>query len=311
MRAMNGKVRLAQVACALLLVGCAASSSKPTTMMTAGEAGASAGGAGGGGAGHAGGGTSGGAAGSSTDGGAGSSTGGAAGSTDGAAGSSTDGAAGSSTMTGACGAMFCDDFEASPTFDPQKWMLTVGVNDGTSLTVETNPAMAAHGSRYAHAHLTTTQQGEASITESKTFPALASSIWGRAYLYITVDPAASHTAVVTASANDKAVLEIGMSLGHWQLTRYDPNKEYPDGTTVSYPRNKWACIEWHFSDGGTNLIELYVDGVSAVTYMADGATTPPFTSLKLGIQNHAANPPGNDVYIDDVVIDSSRRNCLP
>jgi hypothetical protein len=208
-----------------------------------------------------------------------------------------------------CGGLFCDDFEASATFDPKKWTLNVGYNAGNTLVVDAT--MPAHGKRAAHAHLVDTEAGFATLQETKTFPALADSLWGRAYFYITVSTTAGHTMVANISAGTKAQLEVGLYLGKWQLTFYDTNGEHPIGSTATFPRNQWTCLEWHFARTGTNLIELYVDGAATMSYASGGATAQSFTSMSLGIENHSSSPPTNDVYVDDVVIDSQRLHCLP
>ncbi len=169
----------------------------------------------------------------------------------------------------------------------------------------------AHGTSAAHAHLVDTTGGFATLRESATFPQLADELWGRAYFYTTVEGGAGHTGFISAFVADARVLEIGQSNGNWQLTYYEPGKEYPAGYNTKIPQSKWVCLEWHFKRSGPKLIEVYTDGALAVDYDASGHQPAALTAVSLGIDNHSPNPPGNDVYLDDIAIDAARIGCLP
>ena len=209
----------------------------------------------------------------------------------------------------ACKALFCEDFEKDTAIDPAKWTVDVGYDPAISMTVEST--MVAHGKNAAHAHLVDTTGGFASLKETVTFPLLADDLWGRAYFYTSVDSGAGHTGFLSAYAGDARVLEVGQSNGAWQLTYYEPGKEFPAGYADKIPQNKWVCLEWHFARTGAHLIEVYIDGAASVTYDTSGHQPPAFTAVGLGMDNHSANPPGNDVYLDDIAIDAARVGCLP
>jgi hypothetical protein len=240
-------------------------------------------------------------------GGASSSSSGAGGTGGGASGSS--GSSGTGGASAACKALFCEDFEGGKDIDPVKWKVDVGYDPGNMLAVDS--AQVAHGSLAAHAHLVDTTGGFATLRESATFPALADELWGRAYFYTTVADGAGHTGFISAFVGDARVLEIGQSNGNWQLTYYEPGKEFPAGYNTKIPQSKWVCLEWHFTRSGPKLIEVYTDGALAVDYDASGHKPDALTAVSLGIDNHSPNPPGNDVYLDDIAIDAARIGCLP
>jgi hypothetical protein len=251
----------------------------------------------------------------STSGGAGGG-GGDAGSTTssagGAGGAATSAGSTGSTGGGApvgCKALFCDDFEKDTAVDPAKWTVDVGYDPAITMSVES--AMAAHGNNAAQAHLVDTTGGFASLKETVTFPQLADELWGRAYFFTTVASGAGHTGFISAYAGDQRVLEVGQSNGTWQLTYYEPGKEFPAGYAAMMPRHQWVCLEWHLARSGAHLIEVYVDGAVAVTYDTADHQPGAFTALGLGMDNHSANPPGNDAYFDDVAIDATRVGCIP
>jgi hypothetical protein len=221
----------------------------------------------------------------------------------------TAGSGGAGGAPAGCKALFCDDFEKPGAIDSAKWTIDVGYNPEITMTLDST--MPAHGKNAAHAHLIDTEGGFSSLKETVTFPQLADDLWGRAYFYTAIDSGAGHTGFLSAYAGDQRVLEVGVSNGNWQLTYYDPNKEYPAGYNTPVPTKKWVCLEWHFARSGAHLIEVFIDGAPSVTYDTSGHQPPAFTAMGLGMDNHSANPPGNDVYLDDVAIDATRVGCLP
>lgn len=221
----------------------------------------------------------------------------------------TAGSGGGGGAPAGCKSLFCDDFEKGGAIDLARWTVDVGYNPAIAMTLDST--MPAHGMGAAHAHLIDTEGGFASLKETATFPQLADDLWGRAYFYTAVDPGAGHTGFLSAYAGDQRVLEVGVSNANWQLTYYEPGKEYPAGYNTPVPTKKWVCLEWHFARAGAHLIEVFIDGAPSVTYDASGHQPPAFTAMGLGMDNHSANPPGNDVYLDDVAIDASRVGCLP
>jgi hypothetical protein len=245
-------------------------------------------------------------------------SGGAASTTTGVGGATATGTGGATSSTGGsggggapvgCKALFCDDFEKDATIDPAKWTADVGYDPAITMTIEST--MVAHGKNAAHAHLIDSTGGFASLKETVTFPQLADDLWGRAYFHTAIDAGAGHTGFLSAYAGDARVLEVGASNGNFQLTYYEPGKEFPAGYNTAVPQNKWVCLEWHFARSGAHLIEVFIDGAPSVTYDTSGHQPPPFTAVGLGMDNHSANPPGNDVYLDDVAIDANRVGCLP
>lgn len=206
-----------------------------------------------------------------------------------------------------CKALFCEDFE-SGTLDTTRWEQDNGYDAANTVTVQA--AKAGHGKYAARAHLATAG-GFSFIRAKAPFPALANELWGRAYVFQTIDVTVGHNALVKIENAAASVLEIGQSQGKVQLTFYPPGGEAPAGYQTSIPRMAWTCMEWHMKQASPQ-IELFADGASLATYTYGGAATiPTFTSIKLGIETHVASPSAYDVYIDDVALDTARIGCLP
>jgi hypothetical protein len=216
--------------------------------------------------------------------------------------------AGSDAATAACKALFCEDFETGK-LDTTRWELDVGYDAANTVTVQA--AKVRRGGFAAHAHLASTGGGFANIRTKAPFPALASDLWGRAYVLQTVDATVGHNALVKMESNGAGVLEVGQSMGKVQLTFYPPTGENPAGYATSIPEAKWTCLEWHMAKTAPQ-IELFADGVSLASYTYSGAAAiPTFSAIKLGLETHSSNTSTDDVYIDDVALDRARIGCLP
>jgi hypothetical protein len=216
--------------------------------------------------------------------------------------------AGADAAPPACKALFCEDFESGK-LDPARWETNVGYDPANAVTVQTTKA--AHGGHAALAHIANAGGGFAYIRAKSPFPQLASGMWGRAYVFHTIDATVGHNALVKAESPAGDVLEVGQGGGKVQLTFYPPSGEKPVGYPTAIPRGTWTCMEWHMAKASPQ-IELFVDGTSIATYAYSGAeVVPAFTSVKLGIETHSANTSTDDVYLDDIAIDGARIGCLP
>ncbi len=216
--------------------------------------------------------------------------------------------AGTDAAAQACKALFCDDFESGK-LDAQRWELDVGYDPANVVVVQTGEA--AHGTHAAHAHIANAGGGFAFARAKSPFPALANGLWGRAYIFQTVDATVGHNALVKMESGAGQVLEIGQSQAKVQLTFYPPSGENPVGYATSIPLSKWTCMEWHMSTASPQ-IELFADGASLASYAYSGAlTVPAFAAIKLGVETHSTNTSADDVYFDDVALDAARIGCLP
>jgi hypothetical protein len=218
------------------------------------------------------------------------------------------------TGPAACPGLLCEDFEGGPTLDRTRWTTDVGYNPANAVTVESDMVRSGSGTYAGHAHVDPSEGGFARLKESQTFPALADALWGRASFYTTVAASTGHTAFVSVFiGSGAAILEIGQSTGTWQLTYYDPNgAEAPQANNAQIPRSRWVCLEFHFVRApatGAPLIEVFIDGALADSYLSAGQTLPPFTALGLGVEDHSASAPGDDVFLDDIAIGATRMGC--
>jgi hypothetical protein len=202
------------------------------------------------------------------------------------------------------GMLFCDGFE-DPNFSRWKYQVshngtltrsTVHAHSGTtSLLATTGPPAQLTEARWATEALAKQKSGDA---------------WMRFYNWVP------GTVVVTEHFSVGVMSETPTPYGGFEL-RILPSLIDLNATNgvfqgaVSFPRDRWVCVELHvFIDPSAGVYEAYLDGALAIrspptnTLPADG-----FTAAEVGV--HFAGPSQGpvEVYVDDVVVGTSRIPC--
>ncbi len=222
------------------------------------------------------------------------------------------------------GLALCDDFETA-SFDTSTWQLVGQVAPAL------DTAHAARGAQSAHFHAD--DNGHSYLLETRTFPAMNNSFWGRMFVYVDalpVTPDYAHFTFVEAAGtgNGSKVREGGQyrkfgagsdggPTGDW--TNVD--RDAVNGLVPQVPERTWFCLEWQYS-GASNETHLFWDGKerpSLATYpdVARGGTQgvpyilPDFTSLWVGWYMYQTSPMPDhyDVWIDEVALDAQRIGC--
>ncbi len=86
------------------------------------------------------------------------------------------------------------------------------------------------------------------------------------------------------------------------------------------PTATWACVEWHI-DGPTNGMTLWLDDEEVISLAGTGDgcvnqaatypwTAPDFDELRIGYESYQTDG-ARTVYVDDVVLATSRVGCGP
>ena len=111
--------------------------------------------------------------------------------------------------------------------------------------------------------------------------------------------------------------------GDWELTDTDPG---PNGSPVPISEGKWICMEWMHSTA-TNEIRIWVDNTEKVSLYSNASITaavqkaagyngyPPFVvplvnTPSIGYVDYYQKA-GNDLWIDDIALDTKRIGCSP
>lgn len=195
---------------------------------------------------------------------------------------------------------------------------------------------AARGSKALH--ITVNGNGPSYIRESKTFPAVDNTYWGRAFVYFKSLPAApmpyAHWTFVAAKGTQVAgeirlsgQLQSGKNhfgvgtdnrtddagTGDWTTSDNDPK-----GAPETVPQNTWVCVEW-LHQGSTNETRFYWDAVEHpslhTTETVHGGNKnpfvlPQFTSVWIGWQEYQASAQTYEMWVDEIAIDHERIGCV-
>lgn len=237
------------------------------------------------------------------------------------------------------GVQLCEDFETG-TLDPTTWKV-VG---GHTPTID-----GAHVARGAKAlHIVVNGNGASMIQESKTFPAVDNTYWGRVFVYFDKLPAHtqpdggmtySHWTFAYGQGTGATNGQIRLSgqlqktganyINHFGVGTDDQSPsgtgdwtnsdDDPAGSPLGVPTGKWACVEW-LHDGKNNVTRFFWDDTEhpslATTATKHGGVVanqylmPTFTSTTIGWQEYQVSTQTFEMWVDEIAIDSQRIGCV-
>lgn len=244
-----------------------------------------------------------GAAGSSTNGGAAGSAGQNA--------ASGNGGAGSGPSSGCVGSKLalCEDFESGK-LDANVWKLTQKKG-----TVTLDTARVAPGSKFsAHVHVDAGSDTTVGLVESKTFPALKAGLFARARIYI---PNASTASLFMGDRHSRLIYAQGASpygeyaLGIWNggliQNHYSKTDDSQD-TKMLPPFDQWFCLEYELDSAAGN-VKAYLDGAEITALRHQGWPASNIDTLMFGVDRFGSFPVAEDIWFDDLAVDSARIGC--
>ncbi len=223
----------------------------------------------------------------------------------------------------------CEDFES-------------GVLDTTTWTVNgTAPVIdGIHAARGTKAlHITKAGNGLSYIRETKTFPAVNNTYFGRIFAYFDQLPTApgmtyAHWTFVAASGTgvqgeirlsgqlqnmlnhfgvgtDSGTSDGGT--GDWTNSDNDPK-----GAPMAVPTGTWVCIEW-MHKGDTNETRFWWNDTEHPSLYTSATQhggnmnpydLPQFTNVWMGWQEYQASTEPFEMWIDEIAIDKDRIGCV-
>jgi len=210
---------------------------------------------------------------------------------------------------GSCGFDLCDGFEA-PAIDTSLWTVDANVTRDTS--------QAHSGAASAHMHvdaLPVNTDGSALIYETKTLASGSVPFWLRAWVRIDVLPVANNYMELFYAEQTNSP-----HLGDYLIVRRTDTQLYDDfdsafvGTNAALPVDTWVCLIWQvvpLASGGSIALSGDAPSIALANNSTDGS--PPIRNIALGVYfdgtNLATAQPAVDVWIDDVIINSSAVTC--
>jgi hypothetical protein len=226
-------------------------------------------------------------------------------------GSTGDAAVDVGSRAGCLGASFalCEDFE-SGALDAKLWKLTQ--NKGT---VTLDASRGARGSKTSvHVHVEPGSDTTVGLVEAKTFPALKSGLFARAFIYI---PGTMATSLYTGDRHTRLIYAHGASpygeyaLGIWNggiiQNHYSKTDDSVD-TKMLPPFDQWFCLEYELDSAAGN-VRAYLNDVEITALRHDGWPPSNIDTLMFGVDRFGSFPVAEDIWFDDLVVDAARIGC--
>jgi hypothetical protein len=214
--------------------------------------------------------------------------------------------------SGCAGSTFalCEDFE-SGALDSKVWKLTQSKGTATL-----DASRAARGSHYSvHVHVDPGSDTMVGLTESKTFPALKAALFARAFIFI---PGAMATALFNGDRHSRLIYAQGATpygeyaLGIWNggiiQNHYSKTDDSQD-TKMLPPFDEWFCLEYELDSAAGN-VKAYLNDVEITALRHTGWPASNIDTLMFGVDRYGSFPVAEDIWFDDLVVDSARIGCM-
>jgi hypothetical protein len=212
---------------------------------------------------------------------------------------------------GCAGSTFaiCEDFE-SGALDATRWKLAQSKG-----TVTLDSSRANRGSKYSlHVHVDPGSDTMVGITESTTFPALKAGLFARAFLFI---PSAMSTSLFTGDRHSRLIYAQGATpygeyaLGIWNgglIQNHYSDSDDSQDTKMLPPFDAWFCLEYQL-DSAAGDVKAYLNDVEITALRHDGWPASNIDTLMFGVDRYGSFPVAEDIWFDDLVVDSQRIGC--
>ncbi len=234
---------------------------------------------------------------------------------------------------------FCEDFE-SGTLDTTTWK-----TGGTPAPV-IDELQAARGKKALH--FSKDGNGNTTVAETKTFPAMNGKYWGRAFVYLNAMPKQvdaftySHWTIIAATgAVVDGEVRIGgqmqkrfggaTSLNYWGVGTDNRNQAEgsgdwtnadndPAGAAKPVAEKEWTCLEW-MGDYTADATKFFIDGVEHPSLATTPATKhggnpdkpfllPEFNRIWFGWAEYQATTQKFELWFDEIMLDPERMGCV-
>lgn len=212
---------------------------------------------------------------------------------------------------GCAGSTFalCEDFE-SGALDSQVWKSVQSKG-----TVMLDSSRGARGSKSSvHVHVDPGSDTMVGLTEQKTFPALKEKLFARAFIFIPSAMASSifmedrHSRLIYAHGEDP---EGEYALGIWNggliQNHYSESDDSVD-TKMLPPFDEWFCLEYEL-DSAQGNVRAYLNDAEITALKHDGWPATNVETLMFGVDRYGSFPVAEDIWFDDLVVDSAHIGC--
>jgi hypothetical protein len=243
-------------------------------------------------------------------------------------------------------ALFCDGFEVNGVGEPPgtPWRDETGKSGAV---VQVDAARVFRGERSVHVLApkgAAYRRGYFAIHQSPVFPAAAAELFGRAMIWLDAAPLASagqppvHWTFIQGEGRSRddtfnslyrygGQHQGGLGLMANFETTPPVRSDCWQHSASRLPVQRWACVEWRFVVA-SNEMQFWLDGSELtdlhVTNRSSGPQAgclsheplggqwlapPAFQSLYLGLERYQETENDQNLWIDDVVLATSRVGC--
>jgi hypothetical protein len=199
--------------------------------------------------------------------------------------------------------ILCEGFET----DLSRWASIL--NMGT-VTIDTTHVYSGKSALKAHTDAVASGGANAAIASSAGLP--ASDYFVRAWIYV---PSGFDNTPVTLSdvaQNGPTYHAVNLQLEQNGLSTYNSlvGSVY-HGVAGTVARDTWTCVEWEARFGSSGAVNVWLDdsALTAISLPDDLSGSPAPSQLQLGIASEASGTAARDLWLDDVVVNSSRIGC--
>ena len=212
---------------------------------------------------------------------------------------------------GCAGSAFalCEDFE-SGALDAALWKLMQSKGTATL-----DSSRGARGSKSSlHVHVDPGGDTMVGITESKTFPALKAGLFARAFIFI---PGAMASSLFMGDRHSRLIYAQGATpygeyaLGIWNgglIQNHYSDSDDSQDTKMLPPFDQWFCLEYEL-DSASGNVKAYLNDQEITALRHDGWPMSNIDTLMFGVDRYGSFPVAEDIWFDDLVVDSARIGC--
>lgn len=203
----------------------------------------------------------------------------------------------------------CEDFEGTA-LDSQLWK-SIQMKGAVTL----DNTRGARGSRSSiHIHVDPGSDTMVGITETKTFPSLKAGLSTRAFIYIPSTDTASlfmgdrHTRLIYAQGSSPdGEYALGIWNGGLIQNHYSKSDDSVD-TKMLPPFDRWFCLEYELDSAGGN-VKAYLDDVEIMALRHSGWPAANIDTLMFGADRYGSFPVAEELWFDDLAVDSKHIGC--
>jgi hypothetical protein len=219
-----------------------------------------------------------------------------------------DGGTGGDGGTACAGstAPLCEDFE-SGSIDATIW--SMNTMSGGQLSVDGQHAHRGSFALHSHTDFIANESlVVAQITVmQKLFPMLQGGFYTRVFVYLSSPAPAASDALLYAARPSGNGDTLGLGPGSDGVELWDIDENKGEFSSTSMPLGTWVCFEWSLN-GDSSRAWINGNEVSDIDYT--GSAKGSYQSLSFGTDLfEPSNQAPTDLWIDDIIVDTSQIGC--